>query len=64
MPYCEVGKYQNTAEAAGNNGIKIFYETYGHGPVKVLLIIGNFRLLLYFLYIFQMGFCLILMGRC
>ncbi|WOH06653.1 hypothetical protein DCAR_0626081 [Daucus carota subsp. sativus] len=40
MPYCEVGKYQNTAEAAGNNGIKIFYETYGHGPVKVLLIIG------------------------
>ncbi|GAV66180.1 Abhydrolase_6 domain-containing protein [Cephalotus follicularis] len=33
MPYCEV-------DAALNNGIKIFYRTYGHGPTKVLLIIG------------------------
>lgn len=40
MPFCEVGKYQDPADAAGNNGIKIFYQTYGRGPVKVLLIIG------------------------
>ncbi|KAK4770259.1 hypothetical protein SAY87_030791 [Trapa incisa] len=30
MPYCEVG----------NDGIRIFYRTYGRGPVKVLLVIG------------------------
>lgn len=30
MPFCEVR----------NNGIKLFYRTYGRGPVKVLLIIG------------------------
>ncbi|XP_030467086.2 uncharacterized protein LOC115686046 [Syzygium oleosum] len=30
MPFCEVR----------NNGIKLFYRTYGAGPVKVLLIIG------------------------
>ncbi|PKI64161.1 hypothetical protein CRG98_015436 [Punica granatum] len=30
MPYCEVG----------DDGIRIFYRTYGRGPVKVLLIIG------------------------
>ncbi|CAH1428879.1 unnamed protein product [Lactuca virosa] len=32
MPYCNVG--------TTNNGIKIFYRTYGGGPVKVLMIIG------------------------
>ncbi|KAI3410556.1 AB hydrolase-1 domain-containing protein [Psidium guajava] len=30
MPFCEVR----------NNGIKLFYRTYGRGPVKVVLIIG------------------------
>lgn len=47
MPFCEVGKYQDPADAAGNNGIKIFYKTYGRGPVKVLLIIGNFLSIFY-----------------
>lgn len=32
MPFCEVR----------NNGIKLFYRTYGRGPVKVLLIIGEY----------------------
>ncbi|KAK4362923.1 hypothetical protein RND71_018164 [Anisodus tanguticus] len=40
MPFCEVNKYQNGIDATGNNGTKIFYRTYGQGPVKVLLIIG------------------------
>ncbi|KAF3666178.1 putative aminoacrylate hydrolase RutD-like isoform 2, partial [Capsicum annuum] len=40
MPYCEVGKYQNDVDANCNNGTKIFYRTYGQGPIKVLLIIG------------------------
>lgn len=40
MPSCEVGKYQNEEDAAQNNGITIFYRTYGQGPVKVLMIIG------------------------
>ncbi|KAJ8536901.1 hypothetical protein K7X08_035302 [Anisodus acutangulus] len=40
MPLCEVSKYQNGVHATGNNGTKIFYRTYGQGPVKVLLIIG------------------------
>ncbi|KAK4793299.1 hypothetical protein SAY86_023734 [Trapa natans] len=31
MPLCEVG---------GDGGVKLFYRTYGCGPVKVLLIIG------------------------
>ncbi|MCL7047683.1 hypothetical protein MKW94_017969 [Papaver nudicaule] len=33
MPFCDVSK-------GIQNGIKIFYRTYGHGPNKVLLIIG------------------------
>ncbi|OVA14726.1 Epoxide hydrolase-like [Macleaya cordata] len=37
MPFCDVSKTQN----GGNNGIKIFYRTYGHGPTKVLLIIAG-----------------------
>ncbi|GAB4858498.1 hypothetical protein Ancab_009974 [Ancistrocladus abbreviatus] len=37
MPYCTVS---GGGEAAGSNRIKIFYRTYGHGPTKVLLIIG------------------------
>ncbi|KAI4307093.1 hypothetical protein L6164_030317 [Bauhinia variegata] len=40
MPYCDVGTQQATADAHLNNGIKIFYRTYGQGPTKVLLIIG------------------------
>ncbi|PQP95214.1 hypothetical protein Pyn_23258 [Prunus yedoensis var. nudiflora] len=41
MPYCEVGSRQNaTGDAKLNNGIQIFYRTYGQGPTKVLLIIG------------------------
>lgn len=43
MPFCEVGTYQNAdgATASGTNGTKIFYRTYGNGPIKVLLIIGK-----------------------
>ncbi|CDP05044.1 unnamed protein product [Coffea canephora] len=41
MPFCEVSSFQNGSEAAaGDNGIKIFYRTYGRGPTKVLMIIG------------------------
>lgn len=40
MPICEVGRYQDDEDAVMNNGIKIFYRTYGQGPVKVLMIIG------------------------
>lgn len=43
MPFCDVGRYQNLdgAAANSNNGIKIFYRTYGKGPIKVLMIIGK-----------------------
>ncbi|PIN27110.1 Soluble epoxide hydrolase [Handroanthus impetiginosus] len=44
MPFCSVGTYQNQNKdgetTKSNNGIKIFYRTYGKGPVKVLMIIG------------------------
>ncbi|XVE58347.1 hypothetical protein DITRI_Ditri04bG0162800 [Diplodiscus trichospermus] len=40
MPFCVVGKTQSDVDAALNNGIQIFYRTYGHGDAKVLLIIG------------------------
>ncbi|XWS50335.1 hypothetical protein CRYUN_Cryun12cG0079300 [Craigia yunnanensis] len=40
MPFCEVGKTQAKVDAALNNGIQIFYRTYGHGPTKILFIIG------------------------
>ncbi|XP_061364428.1 uncharacterized protein LOC133307885 [Gastrolobium bilobum] len=50
MPYCDVGGQQSSptiaaaavapADAHLNNDLKIFYRTYGHGPTKVLLIIG------------------------
>ncbi|KAI3457991.1 hypothetical protein Pfo_014654 [Paulownia fortunei] len=42
MPFCNVGTYQHKdGDAANSNsGIKIFYRTYGKGPVKVLMIIG------------------------
>ncbi|CBI23022.3 hypothetical protein VitviT2T_025540 [Vitis vinifera] len=40
MPFCRVGHYQNAGDTGGNNGIGIYYRTYGHGPIKVLLIIG------------------------
>ncbi|GMH08886.1 hypothetical protein Nepgr_010726 [Nepenthes gracilis] len=36
MPYCNV----TGGSATGDNGIKIFYRTYGLGPTKVLFIIG------------------------
>ncbi|KAK9103913.1 hypothetical protein Sjap_021167 [Stephania japonica] len=39
MPFCEVNKYQNQT-TTNNNGLQIFYRTYGHGLTKVLLIIG------------------------
>eukprot|EP01018_Ginkgo_biloba_P023158 Gb_22974 [translate_table: standard] len=37
MPFCEVNNYQ---QGIFSEGIKIFYEQYGHGDIKVLLIIG------------------------
>ncbi|KAL6972106.1 hypothetical protein U1Q18_031802 [Sarracenia purpurea var. burkii] len=40
MPFCYVGSYQTGGNAADNNGTKIFYRTYGYGPLKVLMIIG------------------------
>ncbi|KAI3762377.1 hypothetical protein L1987_52806 [Smallanthus sonchifolius] len=40
MPFCYVGDYQTGADAVSNKGIKIFYRTYGSGPIKVLMIIG------------------------
>lgn len=44
MPYCEVvgGKEQSAAPdaALNDNGIKIFYRTYGRGLTKVILITG------------------------
>ncbi|XP_038685511.1 putative aminoacrylate hydrolase RutD [Tripterygium wilfordii] len=42
MPYCEVLKNQTggDGDAINDNGIRIFYRTYGHGSTKVLLIIG------------------------
>ena len=42
MPFCNVSKTQNGdgIEEQNLNGIKIFYRRYGHGSIKVLLIIG------------------------
>ncbi|KAL2550797.1 alpha/beta-hydrolase superfamily protein [Forsythia ovata] len=41
MPFCNASSHQNKdGDESNNNGTKIFYRTYGHGPVKVLLIIG------------------------
>ncbi|KAJ0653472.1 putative carboxylesterase [Helianthus annuus] len=40
MPYCNVGDYQTGADAITNKGIRIFYRTYGGGPIKVFMIIG------------------------
>ncbi|XP_024029774.1 uncharacterized protein LOC21395108 [Morus notabilis] len=40
MPYCEVASQKTSLNSQLNNGIKIFYRTYGCGPTKVLLIIG------------------------
>lgn len=37
MPFCEVSKYQ---PGRFSEGISIFYKQYGHGDIKVLLIIG------------------------
>ncbi|KAF8380760.1 hypothetical protein HHK36_028250 [Tetracentron sinense] len=39
MLFCYVSKYQSGSGAEGNNGVKIFYRTYGHGSIKVVLII-------------------------
>ncbi|CAL5344160.1 unnamed protein product [Camellia sinensis] len=40
MPFCYVASYQSGEDGVVDNGIKIFYRTYGHGPIKVLMIIG------------------------
>ncbi|KAJ4726678.1 Alpha/beta fold hydrolase [Melia azedarach] len=43
MPFCHADKEQSARapdDVALNNGIKIFYRTYGRGRTKVLLIIG------------------------
>jgi pimeloyl-ACP methyl ester carboxylesterase len=40
MPFCDVSKYQTGEDAIRNNGIRIFYTTFGRGPIKVLMIIG------------------------
>ncbi|KAM3729734.1 hypothetical protein ACB098_12G034500 [Castanea mollissima] len=44
MPFCsidtELNHDQNNNNNNNNNGTNIFYRTYGHGPTKVLLIIG------------------------
>ncbi|XAR52196.1 Carboxylesterase [Bertholletia excelsa] len=40
MPFCCLSSHLDGNHAGVNNGIKIFYRTYGHGPVKVLMIIG------------------------
>ncbi|KAK3034726.1 hypothetical protein RJ639_032679 [Escallonia herrerae] len=40
MPFCDVGASQNGVDAALNNGIKIFYRTFGRGSTKILMIIG------------------------
>ncbi|KAF5450435.1 hypothetical protein F2P56_030789 [Juglans regia] len=41
MPFCTTGTQPGGADAELNdNGVKIFYRTYGQGPTKILLIIG------------------------
>ncbi|CAN6483363.1 unnamed protein product [Victoria cruziana] len=41
MPFCEVNRYQKTEDGSiSNNAVTIFYQTYGRGFTKVLLIIG------------------------
>ncbi|KAI3749105.1 hypothetical protein L6452_12685 [Arctium lappa] len=40
MPFCDVGNHRSHAGEVNNNGVKIFYRTYGSGPIKVLMIIG------------------------
>ncbi|XP_077251323.1 alpha/beta-Hydrolases superfamily protein [Tasmannia lanceolata] len=41
MPFCDISKYQNGGErSTAGNAIKIFYQTYGQGKTKALLIIG------------------------
>ncbi|GLT63669.1 hypothetical protein SLA2020_362150 [Shorea laevis] len=40
MPFCEVVNDERSSDPALNNGIQIFYRTYGCGQTKVLLIIG------------------------
>lgn len=48
MPFCEVNRYQKTEDGSiSNNAVTIFYQTYGRGFTKVLLIIGTLCLPIY-----------------
>jgi hypothetical protein len=40
MPYCSVNG-REAAAGSGEEEVRIFYQRYGHGATKVLLIIGN-----------------------
>lgn len=44
MPYCRVGRYKqpNIGDVAEEDteSVQIYYQTYGHGDIKVLLIMG------------------------
>jgi len=45
MPYCVVTAAAAAAVVAGaQEEVRIFYQRYGHGATKVLLIIGTARL--------------------
>lgn len=40
MPFCDIATDETSSGPELNNGIQIFYRTYGRGSTKVLLIIG------------------------
>lgn len=45
MPFCRVADYSEKDDAVASNGVpsgvEIFYQLYGHGDTKVLLITGQ-----------------------